>query len=94
VVRELRDYGCEVSVHDPIADPAEAEHEYGIELVPWESLPTDAGAIVAAVAHTDYLQRPLAAILGRLVEGGVFVDVKSAYDPVMIPEHGHRLWRL
>jgi UDP-N-acetyl-D-galactosamine dehydrogenase len=38
VVRELQSYGMKVYVHDPIADPEEAMHEYGIELTPWEAL--------------------------------------------------------
>ncbi len=32
VVRELKSFGCNVDVHDPWADAAEAEHEYGISL--------------------------------------------------------------
>src|SRR5574340_593722 len=79
VVRELQDYGCDVSVHDPIADPVEAMHEYGITLTPWEQLPA-ADAVVAAVSHNDYLARPLGETLAKLNTRGVFVDVKSAYD--------------
>jgi UDP-N-acetyl-D-galactosamine dehydrogenase len=94
VVRELWDYGCEVAVHDPIADPEEARYEYGIELVPWETLPTDAEAIVAAVAHRDYLDRPLADVLKMLGKDGVFIDVKSVYDPDALRRVGCRLWRL
>ena len=33
VVRELKSFGCKVDVHDPWANPREAEHEYGISLV-------------------------------------------------------------
>lgn len=32
VVGELREYGCDVSVHDPIASSSEADHEHGIKL--------------------------------------------------------------
>jgi UDP-N-acetyl-D-galactosamine dehydrogenase len=93
LVRELQDYGCEVSVHDPIAEPAEARHEYGLSLCPWDDLPSPADAVVAAVAHREYLSMPLAGILGRLKPGGLFVDVKSAYDPAAIRGAGHPLWR-
>lgn len=34
LVRELQDYGCDVLVHDPIADPSDTQHEYGITLMP------------------------------------------------------------
>ncbi len=30
VIRELESYGATVHVHDPVADPAEALHEYGV----------------------------------------------------------------
>jgi UDP-N-acetyl-D-galactosamine dehydrogenase len=51
VIRELQDYGCEVTVHDPLADPQEAAHEYGARLVAWDQLPVTADALVCAVAH-------------------------------------------
>ncbi len=94
LVRELQSFGCEVSVHDPIAAPEEAVHEYGIRLTPWHELPTEADAIVAAVSHRQYLAMPLADILAKLKAGGVFTDVKSAYDPVAIRAAGYDLWRL
>jgi UDP-N-acetyl-D-galactosamine dehydrogenase len=93
LVRELEDYGCAVSVHDPIADPAEAQHEYGITLTPWESLP-QAGVIVAAVSHRQYLEKSIDHLLAKLAPGGVFVDVKSAYPMDSIHRSGVRLWRL
>lgn len=94
LVRELESFGCEVIVHDPLAEPAEAVHEYGITLTPWHQLPTDADAIVAAVSHRQYLTMPLSDILSKLKPGGVFTDVKSAYDPAAIRAAGYRLWRL
>jgi len=94
VVRELQDYGCEVYVHDPIAAPAEALHEYGIALTPWEGLPTAADALVAAVAHREYRMRPLAELTAHLKPGGVFIDVKSAYDPAALAAAELRVWRL
>ena len=94
VVRELADLGCDVIVHDPLAEDAEARHEYGIELTPWEKLPKEADAMVAAVTHKEYLQRPLADLLKPLKKGGVFVDIKSAFDAEAIRAAGHKLWRL
>jgi UDP-N-acetyl-D-galactosamine dehydrogenase len=93
LVRELRDYGCDVSVHDPIAESPEALHEYGITLCSWNDLPNGADAVVAAVAHRQYLAMPLPDIIGRLKPGGVFVDVKSAYDAAAIRGAGYVLWR-
>ena len=94
LVRELQDFGCDVSVHDPIAEPPEAVHEYGITLTPWDALPAGADAIVAAVSHREYLAMPLPELTGRLRAGGVFVDVKSAYDAAALRASGFNLWRL
>lgn len=93
VICELRDYGCDVVVHDPVADSNEAVHEYGINLTQWEHLPV-ADAVVAAVSHQEYLSMPQEKILSRLSPGGVFIDVKSAYDPIAIKAAGFNLWRL
>lgn len=93
IVSELQDFGCDVSVHDPVATPDEAMHEYQIALVAWENLP-EAEAIVAAVSHREYLAMPKAELFAKLKPGGVFVDVKSAYDTVAIGASGYKLWRL
>lgn len=93
VVRELQSYGCKVHAHDPIADSEECRHEYGIALTPWDELPR-ASAIVAAVAHSDYKTIGLDKILSKLQPGGIFADVKCAYDQAAILASGARLWRL
>jgi UDP-N-acetyl-D-galactosamine dehydrogenase len=94
LVKELQSFGCDVAVHDPIAESPEAEHEYGITLTKWDNLPKDADAIVAAVSHREYLAMPMADITSRIKPGGVFVDVKSAYDLQVIKAAGYTLWRL
>lgn len=94
LINELKDFGCEVFVHDPLAEPAEAMHEYGIELTPWDKLPKNVDAVVAAVRHTDYVKLPLTDITGFIKKGGVFVDIKSSFDPAAINKAGFRLWRM
>lgn len=94
VVMELKDFGCDVVVHDPIAESQEAKHEYGIDLTPWEQLPDNADAIVAAVPHKEYLTMPLTEITAKLRKGATFTDVKSAYDQAAIKAAGYNLWRL
>jgi UDP-N-acetyl-D-glucosamine/UDP-N-acetyl-D-galactosamine dehydrogenase len=94
VVRELREFGCDVTVHDPLASADEAMHEYGIALTPWEQLrPGEYDAVVAAVSHHAYLDRPASEILALLHPGGVFADVKAAYDRDAIERAGASLWR-
>ncbi len=93
VIHELQSYGCNVIVHDPVAESGEAEHEYGVSLVDWDALPK-AGAIVAAVAHTEYARMSMDELTGKLESGGVFVDVKSFYDRDALAKTGARVWRL
>jgi UDP-N-acetyl-D-galactosamine dehydrogenase len=71
LISELKLSGCEVSVHDPIADVREAEHEFGMSRTAWHELPEQAEAIVAAVAHREYRDSPLADILAILERGGL-----------------------
>lgn len=94
LVTNLRAFDLNVVVHDPIADPVEAKHEYGIDLTPWDQLPKGVSAVVSAVSHREYLQMPLANILSLLKTSGVFADIKSAFDQVTIEKAGHTVWRL
>jgi UDP-N-acetyl-D-galactosamine dehydrogenase len=94
LISNLKSFDLNVVVHDPIADPAEARHEYGVELCSWGRLPHNAGAIVAAVSHRQYLRMPLEDILVLLKPGGVFTDIKSAFDPTAIQQAGRYVWRL
>ena len=93
VIRELQSFGTRVLVHDPIADAEEARHEYGVELVDWDALPR-AAAIVSAVSHRAFLARPVEDYIAKLVEGGVFVDVKSQADAAALRARGVDVWRL
>jgi UDP-N-acetyl-D-galactosamine dehydrogenase len=93
VVRELKAYGAKVHIHDPLADSAECEHEYGEALTAWDALPR-AHAIVAAVAHRDYLELGTAALAAKLIPGGVFADVKCRHDAAVLRAAGARVWRL
>lgn len=93
VIRELESFGCRVHVHDAVASSSEAEHEYGVTLCDWNTLPK-AAAIVAAVSHRHYLDMPQPEVLDKLLSGGVFVDVKSAYDAHALTEAGATVWRL
>ncbi|MGH6636692.1 MAG: nucleotide sugar dehydrogenase [Gammaproteobacteria bacterium] len=93
IVRELKDYQIDVQIVDPLADPAEARHEYGIDLTP-ESELRAAHAVVFAVPHQAFLQRGWKGIGGLLAGGrGVVMDVKGRLPRERAPE-GITLWRL
>ncbi|QEE39102.1 MULTISPECIES: nucleotide sugar dehydrogenase [unclassified Methylobacterium] len=94
LVRELAEFGCAVSVHDPRARKDEARAAYGIDLIDWADLPDQADAVVVAVPHRDYAERPPEEIAARLKAGGLIVDVKALYDPAAFRALGHEVWRL
>jgi UDP-N-acetyl-D-glucosamine/UDP-N-acetyl-D-galactosamine dehydrogenase len=83
IVGELKEFGISCLIHDPMAEAAAAQHEYGLEmssLKKFERL----DALILAVNHRAYLEPSMG--LARMVkEGGVLIDVKSALDPRTIP---------
>ena len=93
VIRELESYGVEVHVHDPVADKEEALHEYAIELREWHELP-QAQALVAAVSHQQFSERPLVDYIAKVSMPGVFIDIKSVFDASALRDAGISVWRL
>jgi UDP-N-acetyl-D-galactosamine dehydrogenase len=81
LVRELHDYGVQVDVHDPWANPQEVLAEYGLRLI--EKLPTGTyDGIILAVAHDVFRVR-----VGELRkvgrEGHILYDLKH-----ILPKEG------
>ena len=93
IIAELQDYCCEVQVHDPLADPAEARAEYGLELVPWEQL-APAHAVILAVPHRAYLEGDLARLRDITAANGAVIDVKSVLDRAALEAAALDVWRL
>jgi UDP-N-acetyl-D-glucosamine/UDP-N-acetyl-D-galactosamine dehydrogenase len=94
IVAELKSFGVNVCVWDPIADPKEVEREYGLTLADWKSgAPYD--AVVAAVAHKEIVEMDLKEV-SRLVvrKGAPFIDVKSSFSRDALKEASFRPWRL
>ena len=93
IARELRTYGIEVAINDPVADEDEAMHEYGERLVSLDEMP-DCDALVLAVAHDAYREAGLDALVARLKKPGVFVDVKSCFDAAEFDARSLGYWSL
>jgi UDP-N-acetyl-D-galactosamine dehydrogenase len=93
VINELKSFGVQVFVHDPVPEPEEAHHEYGLELVSWENLPV-ADAMVVAVAHRRFRGIGAEMFARKIVTGGCFIDVKSQFDRQALSAAGLRVWRL
>jgi UDP-N-acetyl-D-glucosamine/UDP-N-acetyl-D-galactosamine dehydrogenase len=94
IISELREYGIEVLVHDPIAEAEEAVAEYGIHLVEWTRM-KDLDGLIVAVAHKKFSDMSVIELLKPLrnQKQGVVIDVKSILDPKHIPA-SIRYWRL
>ena len=92
ILKELDEFGVSPLIHDPVADKDEAVHEYGVTLSSWEEM-RDLDALILAVSHKHYLADGPAALLGKLKEGGAFIDVKSALEPSDV-EPKYAYWSL
>jgi len=80
IVKELREFGIDPLLHDPLVTAADAAREYGVRIKPWEEL-TGLDAMVLAVPHREFVGRPVDELLHPLREGGVLFDVKGALHP-------------
>ena len=94
IINELREYGVQVVVHDPIADSEEAVKEYGIHLLDWKQL-KDLDGLILAVAHRNFIQMSVSELLKPLHSrtNGVLIDVKSILDPKQFSQT-LKYWRL
>ncbi|MEI6825812.1 MAG: nucleotide sugar dehydrogenase [Desulfuromonadales bacterium] len=93
IINELKEYGITVQVCDPLADAAEAVHEYGVHLTPIAEL-QPCSAVVAAVAHEQFLAWTHHEVAGLMGTNPVLIDVKGMYDQQAMIAAGMRVWRL
>ena len=80
IAQELRAFGCQPIVHDPLVEPKRAHSVYGLELADWSQV-TDLDAMIYAVGHDFYRQQSASDLLSRIKDGGLVVDVKSLLHP-------------
>ncbi|MDT8317869.1 MAG: nucleotide sugar dehydrogenase [bacterium] len=93
IVRELRDFGADVQICDPLADRDEARAEYGIELSAMEDL-RPAEALILAVCHKSFRELCANDLKKLGTESPVLIDIKSVYNPEELDKAGFRVWRL
>ncbi|HEX8580331.1 MAG TPA: nucleotide sugar dehydrogenase [Allosphingosinicella sp.] len=78
VIRRLQTHGHKITVHDPLADTAEAQHEYGVDLSA-DALAGQYDLVVVAVPHESYATLSDDQLSGMVAEGGLFADLKNLY---------------
>ena len=77
VIDELRDYGADVEIYDPWADPEVVREEYGLEITPTCPEPGRYDAVVLAVAHREFMAMSAEEISGLGKPTHVIYDIKS-----------------
>lgn len=93
ILAELKEYQCNIIVHDPMADSAEAMEEYGVELTQWDDI-KDASAVILAVAHSHYRQLQPSDIEKITAKNSVVMDVKCILDRASYNQENIDVWRL
>lgn len=93
VIEELRAYGIDPIVHDPIASCEEAQREYAVHLTDWKDI-GQLNAMIITVAHEFYRTRDIQEYLSKLVPHAVISDVKLILDRKTLIDKDIYLWRL
>jgi UDP-N-acetyl-D-glucosamine/UDP-N-acetyl-D-galactosamine dehydrogenase len=92
ILRELREFGIDSLIHDSRGNPAEAKHEYGVELNELSEY-TNLDGLIVAVSHKEYVALGQSKLLGMVRDNGCFIDVKSVFAPSKM-ERGIQYWSL
>ncbi|MDP3284660.1 MAG: nucleotide sugar dehydrogenase [Desulfobacterales bacterium] len=95
IVNELKDFGVEVGVHDPLADASEARKYYGIDLEKNIDKLSGADAVIIAVIHRAYRELGLLNIAGLCSDDArIVMDIKGAFRPEEARGINITYWRL
>jgi hypothetical protein len=82
VVDGLREFGCEVDIYDPWADPEDVKKEYNLtSFRDLKDLPGNYNAVVLAVAHKEFLEIDLCSLMD---ENAVVFDIKGILPRNMV----------
>ncbi|WP_341842515.1 Vi polysaccharide biosynthesis UDP-N-acetylglucosamine C-6 dehydrogenase TviB [Chitinophaga caseinilytica] len=75
IISSLQSHDINIDVFDPLADPAEVKHEYGIDVVSEKTVQNEQyDAIVLAVAHNEFIKFDLKRLCKK---DAVIYDVKG-----------------
>ncbi|MCI8554128.1 MAG: nucleotide sugar dehydrogenase [Clostridiales bacterium] len=95
-VTELREYGIEPVITDPVADREEAKRLYGISFTELQDI-REMDAVVVAVAHDTFTamdMEALEALFAGKEKQRVLLDVKGIFDRHACEDAGYLYWRL
>jgi len=94
VVNELKEYGIEVEVVDPLAEESEVQREYGIKLRKLEDV-VDVDAVIFAVPHEKFKDINLKN-LKKIYRNDklVLIDIKGTFNKKEAEDLNYLYWRL
>ena len=97
IINELKEYGVECLVFDPVADVEEARRLYNMDFVDYKNL-SNVSAVIIAVAHEQFKALRLEDIDKLFAEKDngrkVIVDIKGLLDRNVVETAGYQYWRL
>jgi UDP-N-acetyl-D-glucosamine/UDP-N-acetyl-D-galactosamine dehydrogenase len=93
IVHELRHFGADPIVCDPLADAREVEQQFALELTPFSPLPS-ADAVIIAVAHRQIAALTVSELVAVLKAGAPCLDVKGMFSREALSKAGLIPWRL
>lgn len=98
IINRLKEYDINPIVTDSWADVEVAKKEYGVDVVPFDSIPK-ADCVIVAVGHSDYRNMSMMQLKDLFKDGTpdeekVLIDVKSLYRMDELKASGMRYWRL
>jgi len=94
IINELKEYGIEVKVVDPLAEEKEVEREYGIKLNKLEDI-TDVDAVIFAVPHERFKNISLKDLKKIYKDNKlVLIDIKGMFNKKEAESLNYLYWRL
>ena len=84
VIRRLKWLGHDIVVHDPLADPAEALHEYDVKISP-DALDGTYDVVFAAVPHRVYRAIGADSVPRMIAPDGLLADLKAMWREHPLP---------
>lgn len=92
--KELQAFGVTPVVYDPLANPEDVMHEYGIHLIKKEDIPK-ADTLIIAVAHEEFKRMNATTIRSLMNDDKLlFVDIKHLFSEEEIKQQGINYWSL
>lgn len=73
IIKELKEFGCDVDIYDPWADTKEVYEEYGIKIDNWKRNENQLWLLILAVAHDKFKSFDI----NKIKNNTVIYDIKG-----------------